>query len=360
MIRTTKRTILFSLGFSILFFGLCFGLSEICVRKWKGAQPWMTPEQARILENSITVEPGGKLNKAHPTLGFTHWPGKYTVTIGPPYYFHFHMTHLEDEYAKRITHPLETYPPDPGKPEVWVFGCSMTHGWSLSDDETYPWRLQAKLPGYEVLNFGTGGYGNVQSLVQLREMLQKGRKPEVAILGYMYGHQVRNVFSRAWQKMIAPFNRLGPVRAPYARIGRDGKLQHLMADLVYSDLPLQRYSAFVNYLDDVYSEQQFIHLRSHEVAKGIIKEFSDLCQRHNIKFLVAFLWLSIIDQEQELPFCQKEGIATVEMPVDLSLPEYNNNPYDGHPSALANQVFADKIEEFLVTNHWVKRATTGP
>jgi len=48
-----------------------------------------------------------------------------------------------------------------------------------------------------------------------------------------------------------------------------------------------------------------------------------------------------------LEFAEKNGIANVDITVDTSLPENNNRPHDSHPSAIANQKYADKLGAFL-------------
>jgi len=43
----------------------------------------------------------------------------------------------------------------------------------------------------------------------------------------------------------------------------------------------------------------------------------------------------------------QEGIATVDISVDLKIPANNNLPHDLHPSAIANRQYADKLDGFL-------------
>ncbi|XZN93083.1 MAG: hypothetical protein ACM65M_09780 [Microcoleus sp.] len=45
-----------------------------------------------------------------------------------------------------------------------------------------------------------------------------------------------------------------------------------------------------------------------------------------------------------------EGIATVDISVDLKIPANNNLPHDLHPSAIANRQYAEKLEGFLQAN----------
>jgi hypothetical protein len=48
-----------------------------------------------------------------------------------------------------------------------------------------------------------------------------------------------------------------------------------------------------------------------------------------------------------LEYCKGRGIDTVDISVDLDIKENTNLPYDNHPSALANQQYAQKLRQPL-------------
>jgi hypothetical protein len=209
--------------------------------------------------------------------------------------------------------------------------------------------LQERFPDYEIVNFGVEGYGTLHSLIQLREALQSGHKPQVAILAYASWHDVRNSFIRFRRKMLAPAAYLGPLNQPYARLTSDGKLDIFMDTIEYREFPLMRYSAFVNAMEETYDRYEERHARSHEVTKVIIKEISDLCRSNEIEFVVAGLTSDPTTSDM-FEYCQKEGIKTASIWVDLNIKENNNLPYDSHPSAVAHQQYAQKLESYLRTN----------
>ena len=78
-------------------------------------------------------------------------------------------------------------------PEIWILGCSFTHGYGVNDMETYPAQLQELMPGYRVRNFGMDGYGTFQNWMTLRHELAKGQKPALVVLAYGAFHDQRNV-----------------------------------------------------------------------------------------------------------------------------------------------------------------------
>lgn len=109
--------------------------------------------------------------------------------------YSFTVTHLPD--TLRVTRPLSECHREDRREAIWVFGCSFTHGWSLNDEETYPWVLQQRLPDYQVVNFGVSGYGTLHSLMQFREALRTRDKPKAAVVAYGFLHDRRNTFLRA-------------------------------------------------------------------------------------------------------------------------------------------------------------------
>jgi hypothetical protein len=297
----------------------------------------------QVKEVKVSVEPGGQFFTKHPTLGYTHLPGKFQVTLADGYTFK--VTHLTD--TLRITHPLDTYPVASIKEEIWIFGCSVTHGWTLNDEETYPWRLQARLPEVEVINFGVSGYGTLQSLLQLQEALNRRTKPRLVILAYASFHDQRNTLLRVRRKEIVPWNKLGPLTHPYAALDPPGRLKLGMAEVVYHEFPLMRYSALVHLIETTYNtkvEDRFY--RSHEVTQALIRELAKVTEAHGVELVVAGL-LSDRLTADTLAYSRSIGLTTTDISVDLSRRENRNLPHDPHPSPLANEQYAQKLATFL-------------
>jgi hypothetical protein len=276
--------------------------------------------------------------RRHPTLGYSHIPGRVTVALDSS--FSFAVTHAAD--TLRITHPIDGRDASTPRDEIWIFGGSFTHGWSLDDDETYPWLLQARFPEYEIVNFGVSGYGTIHSLIQFREALET-RTPKVAILAYARFHDARNTFLRNRRKGIAPWNRLGPLVQPFARLDRNGRLNYGFADVVYTEFPMMRRSALAHFIEMQYNQLEARWYRSHDVSKALVKDMAALAARHGVTFIVV----NISRGGAMLDVAASIGLPHVDMSVDRSLPENTNLPHDGHPSAVANRTYADTLEPVL-------------
>src|SRR5260370_4171557 len=211
---TRRKKVIFYLVFFTLFLLVFIPAAEMLARV-TGHRPWV------VNELRVKVEPGGRLYTPHPTLGYAPLPGQFKVTIDDSYVFKF--TNLSN--ALRVTHPLNTYPVQSGRNEIWILGDSITYGWSVNDEEAFPWLLQADLPNFEVVNFAAMGYGTLQSLIQLREALQLRNKPKLVILNYASWHDVRNTFIRDRRKMLAEASYLGPVNPTYAPVKKEEVLE---------------------------------------------------------------------------------------------------------------------------------------
>ncbi len=327
------------LNLGLVIGSLLLGLVGVeLVLRWQGYRPWqVTPVR-------VTVEPGDRFFTRHPALGYTHIPGEFGVTL--PDGYKFRVTHRAD--TLRITQPLYTEGVEPAKDEIWIFGCSFTHGWTLNDEETYPWLLQAEFPEIEVVNFGVSGYGTLQSLLQFQEALERRpRRPRLVFLAYASFHDQRNTLLRLRSKEIVPWNKLGPIVQPYAILDDKGALTYQMAEMTYQEWPLMRYSALANLVETTYDakvEDAFYH--SHQVTQAIIQEFSQVARAHGIELIVVGLLADPLTVDT-LAFSRAEGIPAVDISVDLSIRANRNWPHDPHPSPAANRQYAQKLGTFL-------------
>jgi lysophospholipase L1-like esterase len=333
---TRRKHVVFSLIYLVVLAAVTVVAAELLVRL-HGIEPW------RVLDLPIRVTPGGRFYATHPELGYAHLPGAFVVTLADGYAFT--VTHLPN--TLRVTHPLPTDATARPRPEIWLFGCSFTHGWSLNDEETYPWALQERLPAYAVVNYGVGGYGTIHALLQLREALHTRPPPVVAVYAYAGFHDERNTFLRRRRKGVALWNRLGPLTQPYVRLTATGTLRFAFAAVEYRELPLMRSSALVHFLEMTYNHVEERVADSHEVSKRLVLEMASLARQARVPLVVA----GIMDDEPTrdmLTFARDHGLAAVELAYGLTADTYWNLPHDGgHPSPRGTVKYAERLEGFM-------------
>lgn len=293
----------------------------------------------------IKVTPGGKYFMADDYLGYTHIAGKFRIFL--PHNYSFITTH--DSATLRITHPEEMNNSYANKEKIWIFGCSCTHGWSINDWETYPWRLQEKCREYEIINYGVSGYGTIHSLLLLQRDLKKKIKPRIVILAYASMHDARNTLSASRRKAATAYNFLGTIVQPYAELANARLIIHKPCNVTYHRPPFNTKSALIHFIERAFNALQARFSDSHTVTKAIIEEMNRLCIQNHITFIVAGINNDKRTTEM-LSYCNNMKILTVDISIDNKSGKYTNEPYDPHPNALANHIYADKIFKFLTTH----------
>lgn len=325
----------------LLLLLLILSVGAEMILRVRGVKPW------KFIPPDLKINPEGGFYTLHADRGYSHPPGNYDIQYMNR--FKFRVTH--DENGFRITGDKTGQNNISSGNEIWIFGCSYTHGWLLNDDETYPWLLQEKINVYKIRNFGGDGYGTLQSLLQFNEALSKGVKPAWVIVAYASFHNQRNVFSRSWKKMLGTSNRLGPVKVPYGALDKKGNLVIKKTKLKYHPFPLARYSALVYFLERRFNtllDEQYY--KADQVTEKIMAEFQRICNENGIRFIVARICSAKATGEMVERF-KKMGLDTVDisLPKGKANPEHSFYPHDPHPSPLANKKYADKLYEYLIT-----------
>jgi len=289
----------------------------------------------------IVVEPGKKYFQKDSLLGYKHLPGKYEITLGGEY--KFVTTH--ENNSLRITSDLQKND-SVAKPEVWMLGCSFTHGWSINDNETFTWLTQAEFKNYKFVNWGTSGYGTLHFYLLLKKALEQRDKPKLVIINHANFHFGRNTFSRKRRRSVSRWNFLGKLNQPFATLDEKGKMMIKYSEVEYMPWMLSKYSALANYFEakyDIYLDKKDKQDET-KITELILDEISGICSKYGVDVLIT----NIGDHNDFIKnYCDKNNKQFVDISVDVSKDGYNNLPFDSHPSAIANKVYAEKLSAKL-------------
>ncbi len=321
------KKILFPLVTSVLALGAGLAAVEGALRLW-GIEPWPTG----VPSNEPTM------HEADPVLGWVNKEGHYAfpgyVKDAPEIVMTFRNDH------SRVT----SSEPVRAGAELVVVGCSCTQGWGISDDETYPWRLQQRFPALEVRNYGTGGYGTWQSYLMLQRVLPACKKPVLVLYGFIDHHQIRNAAAADWLERLASLSSRGHIDCPYATIGEDGSLiAHPPERFVTFPLP-QRLALTVG-MQRLYMKSMTRGRAEHgrEVTERVMLEMDRFSREHGAKFVVALLLANEEARAHYLEFLRQNGIEAIDcvhaLKPDLQVP---GNP---HPNGKMNVLWADEMSE---------------
>lgn len=149
---------------------LCLLAGELVTRIVDpGASLWRWPDHA---VEAPKPAPGEAQFAYHPTLGWVPIAGSSGAMLGKPLSF--------TEAGARAQN--RDRPPAAG-PLIIAFGDSMTEGFGVGDDETWPAHLE-RLTGRRVLNAGVRGYGLDQIVLRAESMVPE-LKPSTVVLAFI-------------------------------------------------------------------------------------------------------------------------------------------------------------------------------
>lgn len=326
---TPAKFITFSLATSFLSILGAILLGEAFLRLGAGIQPW---QNYPVAGEPVIHEPDA-------VLGWRNRPGNYVFSLTSDSGNLVKMSFVTD--GSRVTDVSR----QARQRKIVILGCSLTQGWTISDDETYAWKLQARFPNEEVSNYGTGGYGTYQSLLLLERLLSKpGPAPGIVVYGFASFHEDRNVAAWYWLKLLSMFSHRGHIGVPYCDLDLTiGGLRRHPPE-TYPNWPFKRSLATF-----VLAEESFARFESRQrvsqrrmVTEQLLLEMGRLCRDKGVRLLVALLAQELGTTDYRA-FLQQTGLQY----ADCLHPRYGSPGFvavrDGHPNERMNEFWADQI-----------------
>ncbi|MGQ0735030.1 MAG: hypothetical protein ACT4QD_15410 [Acidobacteriota bacterium] len=223
-----------------------------------------------------------------------------------------------------------------------MIGCSFTQGWALSDEETYPWKLQQRFPSLKFENYAAAGYSTYQALLSLERVLDGPHPPSVVVYGFLELHEERNVATESWLRVLARLTARGHLDVPFCRLDRGRLVRY--SPRRYVALPYRTELRTFGVLDDflVQWRSRAPNAQKRQVTEELLREMRRLCASRGVRLLVAILDTQGDGaREHYRAFFEAEGIAFVDTAIpgtpDLRVPG------DGHPNGWATDMFATNI-----------------
>lgn len=295
-----------------------------------------------IDDYSIKAEPKNAYI-GHEQLGIKLNGGQYSITLNDS--INFVTTHTEDNYRFIPGNDLVE------NPSLALLGCSFTYGYGVNDKENFAALLQEKFPEQTIRNSGVIGYGTVQSLIQLREMI-KSEDLETVLLNFSSFHFMRNGLSHTYRANL----KMGYQRSsneveslmqyskfPYITNG-DLEVKYQPWETMYTLWPGREWSATVNMMQLLSDRRKDSRIDEVAIAEGIIREMASICKSRGINFGIVCL-----DSTEETNTLKQRLIDLnwLDVGFDFMDPSLTNLPYDSHPSKAGHQYIGDKITPFL-------------
>lgn len=286
-------------------------------------------------------------------LGFRPKEGEFFCNInGLDYNF------VQTKKGRR-TH-LSSFDSLENKPIIQFYGCSFTWGQGLSDDQTMSWKVQEKLPQFEVQNYGIGASSIVQAYLYLKRNLESKTKPALVVFNYVSFHDMRNYNSNEWSALwrtllISNHNftkQMSPL--PLVRELKNGKpvVIYMPVEKLGRSLPFCDKFVIINLLNNSINKAEDRSIKPREISISLLEEMNALCKENNVKFLVN----ALMNDNETLETIQE--LNSIGIKTALGYVEFNGSnsqkysllPYDNHPNEMANELFANKIANYIIAN----------
>ncbi len=284
-------------------------------------------------------------------MGIRLNPGSFDVTINDK--LKHHVTHTD--VGTRITGEHDRLK-DTSLVRIDFYGCSFTYGMGVNNPETYPYLLQETFRQLDLRNYGVPGYGQVQMLLQLENSIKTENKPDYLILNYLSFHNERNAMNSHYRLKIKMGHENLTRRNlaissdfvyPFAEIVDTMPfVKHVDTKTIYDHFPFRKVFTIVNLLQNAYDNLSINSNKEVFITQALIGRINELCQDNNIKMIVTYME-DDVHVRKVISYCSSRGIALWPIIIDLSEPQFTNQPLDRHPSPIAHAVFAEMLTPLL-------------
>ncbi len=214
-----------------------------------------------------------------PTLGWAPIPGSSGTMLGKPLSFTAEGTREQNRDGPRATGPA-----------IIAFGDSMTEGYGVGNDETWPAHLE-RLTGRRVLNAGVRGYG-LDQMVQRAERMVPAIRPSTVVLAFIADDISRTALSVRDSKgkpyFVPEGEGLGLRNVPVQAAGRSSLMTAARQVLGYSHL-FNRMVAFLGVQQSWHGSEVGTGVDPFIVSCRLMDRLSALVKRERADALVVAL-----------------------------------------------------------------------
>lgn len=355
-----------------------------------------------VLARAVAGPPSGSLSFLLASRAGLYPPSsRLELRFGPiPYTVHSNSLGLRG--------PEVAIKPTSGTTRIACIGDSITDGFFVEDEYTYPRQLEAWLRkrGYpcEVLSIARGGCTIDLQLARLRQ-IALGLQPQIVVLTFV-SNDIYELKGKTRQQVLEKSITLSPTQSfinlflANSRLG-EALFQVYIHAAAYRAKPTER-ALFASPIDFQTSKpptpgelQENVRIFWHRYGEkdGIVhaekftsetegllslyleglRVFDDTCRAHGVKFVFVYYPsypqvydprtpMTIRDRLQQ--FCSKHGIPFADLthkyrerPRDRA---YEYAPLDFHPNPQGNAFLAKCVGEFLVERGFLEQLQANP
>ena len=236
------------------------------------------------------------------------------------------------------------------KESIIFIGGSFTQGWGINDNQTFSNLIKNYFQKYNVYNFGQSGYGGVQSLLLLQEIIKEFKHPKLIIYGFIEHHEQRNVARSAWLETLLRYSKRGHYnkpQIPFATINKNNQLI-IHEPKSYIEFWLREESALIVALEKFINKQISRHRKKYQdlTTKQIFIDMKKIADENKSNFLIVNLFFTNKDNEKKYEiFFNEKNLNYVNCNINLDKTFLILN--DFHPNHKANVLYGKCIKDYI-------------
>jgi len=243
-------------------------------------------------------------------------------------------------------------------PVVVATGCSFTFGHGVKDQDSWPWLLQERLQGSQVVNVASMAYGTDQALLAAeRQVARLDGQVRTVVLGFLGAQIERNRGAQSWLWTIYPFSK--PLFAVNGDHVRNRGLVHFWT----LGSTLDR-SAFLAHGLRTLADRVVYQVEPHDGARrlttALIREFAGRFRARGVELVVVVLPYMEdqgAEQKEDQRFVVEQlrsaGLTTLapqfprQTDGTLDARRFMASTWDTHPGREYNVLVADQLAQIL-------------
>jgi hypothetical protein len=170
---------------------------------------------------------------------------------------------------------------------VIATGCSFTFGHGVNDQDSWPWLLQNRLAGSQVINVAAMAYGTDQALLAAERQVERLHgQVRTVVLGFLGAQIERNRSAQSWLWTIYPFEK------PLFAVNGENVQNRGLVKFWTLGKTLDR-SALAAHILRILSDRVFYRVEEHDGSRrltaALIREFGNRFRARGIKLVVIVL-----------------------------------------------------------------------
>jgi len=285
----------------------------------------------------------GPLFRSDPIFGYAMYPGAYHITeAGGGQSHRFNLT------VDALGHRVTSYQPILRPRRMFFTGDSSMFGWGLDDEQTIPWLLQTRFPGFEVVNLSLNSYSTIHARLQLDRASPAVAADDLVVLTY---HPITNDFNVASSTMIYYLKSGFERRLGDADLMRDMALPFGSID-ARNSLGVGYYAMSCSLRVSDRAGCNHPEVGPREAGAVTQRAFDLLMAAHPAHYVVAFL--SGVDSDPVIAHLRSEGVAIADLRTASGDPDATDEVFsDGHAGPFWHHNTAERLADALRSAHFV-------